>query len=360
MATVFLAMAGCASQTISAAPPKTVVDFPIVGPQPSAPLDDRDDVATPEPSPDMEPDPVDQPEQTPPLLFAPGDIDDGVRELQHRLRQLEWLTGEITDNYDERTVTAVEGFQAKRDLPTLGYVDQATWERLVDMSRTPTHEEMHNIRVAGPAILEEGDDSEAVRDLQARLKQIGWFNRQVTGYFGPVTVESVRGFQAKRELPETGEIDQDTLDALHDMTRKPTAEELADQPPPPEKETSAWDARCLTGRAVCVSKQKRRLAWIVDGTVQFTADVRFGSELTPTRNGSFNVGWKSRNHVSSIYHTPMPYALFFSGGQAVHYSADFAANGYNGASHGCVNLRDKGVAERLFDATRAGDPVIVY
>ena len=38
----------------------------------------------------------------------------------------------------------------------------------------------------------------------------------------------------------------------------------------------------------------------------------------------------------------MPYAMFFSGGQAVHYSPDFAARGYNGASHGCVNVRNLG------------------
>ena len=36
----------------------------------------------------------------------------------------------------------------------------------------------------------------------------------------------------------------------------------------------------------------------------------------------------------------MPFAMFFSGGQAVHYSPDFAATGYAGASHGCVNIRD--------------------
>ena len=29
----------------------------------------------------------------------------------------------------------------------------------------------------------------------------------------------------------------------------------------------------------------------------------------------------------------MPYAMFFSGGQAVHYLPAFAARGYNGASH---------------------------
>ena len=56
----------------------------------------------------------------------------------------------------------------------------------------------------------------------------------------------------------------------------------------------------------------------------------------------------------------MPYAMFFSGGQAVHYSADFAKNGYNGASHGCVNVRDKGAIASLFDQVGTGDKVAVY
>ena len=120
------------------------------------------------------------------------------------------------------------------------------------------------------------------------------------------------------------------------------------------------DSRCLTGRAFCISKSQRKMAWVVDGKVDTVVDVRFGSELTPTRNGAFKINFKSRNHVSSLYHTSMPYAMFFSGGQAIHYSADFAARGYNGASHGCVNVRNKTAIARLFDLARTGDKVIVY
>ena len=52
------------------------------------------------------------------------------------------------------------------------------------------------------------------------------------------------------------------------------------------------------------------------------------SSYTPTREGLFHVGWKSRDHVSKLYDSAMPFAMFFSGGQAVHYSSDFAARGY--------------------------------
>lgn len=116
----------------------------------------------------------------------------------------------------------------------------------------------------------------------------------------------------------------------------------------------------MTGRAICIDKRTDRLSWVIDGTVQYSTAVRFGSAETPTREGAFSIDFKSRDHVSTIYHTPMPYAMFFSGGQAVHYSADFAANGYNGASHGCVNVRDKSLVKNLFNASRVGDKVIVY
>nr|MBA3783696.1 L,D-transpeptidase [Nocardioides sp.] len=54
------------------------------------------------------------------------------------------------------------------------------------------------------------------------------------------------------------------------------------------------------------------------------------------------------------------FAMFFSGGQAVHYSPDFAAHGYAGASHGCVNVRDYDGVARLFGQVQIGDRVIVY
>jgi lipoprotein-anchoring transpeptidase ErfK/SrfK len=102
------------------------------------------------------------------------------------------------------------------------------------------------------------------------------------------------------------------------------------------------------------------LRWVIDGQVKMTFDARFGSELTPTREGMFSVYWKSEDHVSSLYDTPMPYAMFFDGGQAVHYSPDFAANGYDGSSHGCVNIRDKAGIATLFGQVKIGDKVYVY
>ncbi|WP_030483133.1 L,D-transpeptidase family protein [Nocardioides aequoreus] len=212
----------------------------------------------------------------------------------------------------------------------------------------------------GPRLLGPGDDSAEVRELQSRLRQIAWVYGDVDDRYDDTLAEAVRGFQEKRRIAETGYVDQRTMDRLLAMTREPTADELANRFPGDVETDAGLDPRCLTGRVLCVDKASSTLRWVVDGQVLRTLAVRFGSEFTPTREGRFSVGWKSRDHVSSLYDTPMPFAMFFSGGQAVHYSADFAATGYAGASHGCVNVRDLPGITWLFDQVRVGDAVVVY
>jgi peptidoglycan hydrolase-like protein with peptidoglycan-binding domain len=291
-------------------------------------------------------------------LLSRGDEGTKVRELQHRLRQLDWFAGDITGRYAATTVRAVRGFQDKRGIRVTGAVDKATWTSLTSRSRMPTDDELHNRLTAGPALLEQGASGDRVRNLQARLKQLAWFSGSVTGTYGALTTAAVKGFQGKRGLPVTGDVDQRTLDRLAAMTRTPTSDQLHNRTPKPS--AAGLDSRCLTGRALCVSKSTNTLTWVIDGKPQMRMDVRFGSAELPTREGAFAVGWKSRHHVSTIYHTSMPYAMFFSGGQAVHYSPDFAARGYNGASHGCVNVRNLAGIQSLFAQARVGDKVIVY
>lgn len=363
--TLLLAVTACAPEPVTTpvvSEPTTVASATVDVETPSLDtLPPEEPETAPEPSV-TEPVTTSTPSETllPAALVKPGDSGDKVRELQHRLLQLDWFEGQITDSFDDQTQLAVEGFQTRRGLPALGFVDEDTWVRLLEMSRTPTRDEMYNILTPGPALLASGAQGDGVKDLQARLKQVAWFDESITGTYGSVTVAAVEGFQAKREIPVTGEVDQRTMDRLTSMTRKPTTDELNNVASKPKPNAVTVDDRCLTGRVVCISKSQRKLAWVVDGEVRLTMDVRFGSELTPTRNGAFAVNWKSKNHVSSLYDTAMPYALFFSGGQAVHFSADFKARGYNGSSHGCVNVRDKDAVSSLFDATQVGDKVIVY
>lgn len=50
--------------------------------------------------------------------------------------------------------------------------------------------------------------------IQQRLKDLGYFNAEVTGYYGSITREAVRKFQADYGLAQTGEVDSTTADYL--------------------------------------------------------------------------------------------------------------------------------------------------
>ncbi len=201
-----------------------------------------------------------------------------------------------------------------------------------------------------------------VRALEARLTQLDLMPKTwVDGSYGTETAKGVRAYQRHAGLPVTGRVDEQTWQALKEDTRRPTRAELYPPRPAPAPTTgAALDERCLTGRVICVDKSTRELSWVVDGVVRMRLDVRFGSQFTPTREGTFSVYRKSADHVSNLYGSSMPYAMFFSGGQAVHYSSDFASQGYAGASHGCVNTRDKAGVAALFAQVRVGDTVVVH
>ena len=290
-------------------------------------------------------------------VLEPGDHGRKVRVLQARLAQLLWFTPPVTGDYDRATTRGVRGFQGKRGFERTGVVDERTWRRLLSMTTRPSDDVLFNR--SGKPLFEPGDEGIRVRRIQARLRQIGWYFGDVTGTYGPSTRSAVLGFQGKRGIPQTGVVDRRTLTLLVGMTHDPTADELANRPPDPA-DGQPLDPRCKTGRVLCIDKTSRSLRWVVDGKVRVAVDVRFGSAELPTREGVFSVYRKSRDHVSSLYHTSMPFAMFFSGGQAVHYSPDFAATGYNGASHGCVNVRDYDAIARLYDQVPLGTPVVIY
>jgi hypothetical protein len=133
------------------------------------------------------------------------------------------------------------------------------------------------------------------------------------------------------------------------------------------------DPRCYTsGVVICASKKDRKVYYVNRGTIVRTLDARFGGRaydvngrerMYTTAEGTFSVTRKIRNEVSYIYgNTPMPFSVYFYGGQAFHYSYGFARDGWVGdwGSHGCINLRSWSGAEWLFNNTRVGTKVVVY
>ncbi|WP_084725039.1 L,D-transpeptidase [Streptacidiphilus melanogenes] len=113
-----------------------------------------------------------------------------------------------------------------------------------------------------------------------------------------------------------------------------------------------------TRLVVCVDQSAQRL-WVVRGrSVIFgPVTVRTGRRGQLTRTGTFRIYWRHQHHWSSLYNAPMPYAQFFSGGEALH--GVYGNLGRGPGSHGCVNLTVHDAA-RLWPLTRTGTVVEVW
>lgn len=88
-----------------------------------------------------------------------------------------------------------------------------------------------------------------------------------------------------------------------------------------------------------------------NGVVMYRWKVSTARKGYITPRGSWRAKWLSRHHRSRKYDdAPMPYAVFFNGGYAVHATHDIKRLG-RPASHGCVRLHPNNAAE-FFALTR--------
>ncbi|MEI6553444.1 MAG: peptidoglycan-binding domain-containing protein [bacterium] len=64
--------------------------------------------------------------------------------------------------------------------------------------------------------LRKGASSDAVKQLQERLRSEGFFTYATsTGYFGPITLEAVKAYQTKHGIPSTGFVGPLTIAELN-------------------------------------------------------------------------------------------------------------------------------------------------
>ena len=193
-------------------------------------------------------------------------------------------------------------------------------------ARAPRRPHEHRARAGARAgrCSAPGDEGAEVRDLQARLKQIDWFDGRRHRDYGDVTTEAVRGFQAKREIPVTGEVDQRTLDRLHAHDHRADPGRAAQ---PARRQRARRPRPALHDRPGAVHRQVQPHAALGrrrQGAEDRRRPVRRPSTRRPARASSASTSRAATTCRSSTARS-MPFAMFFSGGQAVHYSSDFAA-----------------------------------
>ena len=257
------------------------------------------------------------------------------------------MPSSISGTFGPITEASVRQYQQARHLAVTGVVTQALFDQVGREARARL------AALAAAVVAARGSSGGTVSTIQTNLATLGLFPRSsITGVFGSITQSAVQKYQASRHLAATGVVTR----ALYDRLATDAARARANPPA-----SSVLDPRCLTGaRVLCISKTTRTLYYVTNGRIVTSMAARFGAWDTPTREGVFSVYWKSRDHWSTIYESSMPFSMFFSGGQAVHYSSDFAARGYAGASHGCINIRNYAGLQWVFDQVHVGDKVVVY
>ncbi len=306
---------------------------------------------------------------TPPLVGAPGKLVEEmryrinspqVRELQVRLRLAKYLAlYDVDDRFGMLTRGAVVNFQRDNGLRATGVVDQRTWEALLLRSRAPTEAELNNTDIgtwfAAP------EQTGYMMELQHRLGQVGLYQGKVDGAFNAATRRAIEDWRVRIGLPASEVMDERTWTPLVRRTRNPRYAELYNAPPASTL-VQALDPRCTQGKVVCVSKAQRKMSYVVDGKARFTREARFSGPGWDSPEGEFRIWYMNSETVSKIFgeRTPMPYAVFYDGNVAIHYSQDFADKGYEGGSHGCSQLRDYQAAKWLYEQLKVGDRVVVY
>ncbi|WP_413081650.1 L,D-transpeptidase family protein [Streptomyces sp. fd1-xmd] len=178
------------------------------------------------------------------------------------------------------------------------------------------------------------------RELEKHL------GRPVDGVQSTADCQAVRAFQRTNGvIPADGYPGVATYRTMLVVTARPDP-------------NAAGDCPVRDHRVTCVDLE-RQLLWVQRGSrVVFPpVPIRTGRDYQETRTGWHEVYWRNKNHVSTLYGTPMPHAQFFDGGQALHGSPGSLYG--TGGSAGCVNLTEPD-AERLWGLLAEGDAVYVW
>ena len=204
---------------------------------------------------------------------------------------------------------------------TLGFaaVSVAPAEAAVDLSKPFARETVRPGDVDADVY-----NIEHVYEVQIRLHRLGYLSATPNGNFGAQTERAVKRFQRAHHLRVTGRVTASTWEPL---IRRSTFGK------------GSVPAACeKTGWHVCYDRMRHQASLYRSGRLYNSWLVRGGSYDRQTRTGNFQVQWRDKDHTSRTYGgAPMPYAQFFSGGQALHGSR-FMMDPYEGHSHGCVNF----------------------
>ena len=136
-----------------------------------------------------------------------GDSGSAVKDLQTKLKKLGYYSGTVDSTFGSGTYAAVRAFQKKYNLTADGVAGSETLKKLDSAYKNADSDKDDDS-------LRKGATGSAVKDLQTKLKKLGFYNAYVDGSYGDTTVAAVKAFQKKYNLTADGVAGSETLKKL--------------------------------------------------------------------------------------------------------------------------------------------------
>ena len=136
-----------------------------------------------------------------------GDSGSAVKDLQTKLKKLGYYDGTVDSTFGSGTYAAVRAFQKKYNLTADGVAGSETLKKLDSAYKNADSDKDDDS-------LRKGATGSAVKDLQTKLKKLGFYNASIDGDYGDTTVAAVKAFQKKYNLTADGVAGSETLKKL--------------------------------------------------------------------------------------------------------------------------------------------------
>ena len=136
-----------------------------------------------------------------------GDSGSAVKDLQTKLKKLGYYDGTVDSTFGSGTYAAVRAFQKKYNLTADGVAGSETLKKLDSAYKNADSDK-------DDGSLRKGATGSAVKDLQTKLKKLGFYNASIDGDYGDTTVAAVKAFQKKYNLTADGVAGSETLKKL--------------------------------------------------------------------------------------------------------------------------------------------------
>ena len=136
-----------------------------------------------------------------------GDSGSAVKDLQTKLKKLGYYDGTVDSTFGSGTYAAVKAFQKKYNLTADGVAGSETLKKLDSAYKNADSDK-------DDGSLRKGATGSAVKDLQTKLKKLGFYNASIDGDYGDTTVAAVKAFQKKYNLTADGVAGSETLKKL--------------------------------------------------------------------------------------------------------------------------------------------------